>query len=268
LLKQDLNSLDSTLHYILLFGLLFVLTGVQTASAKSKINMIYTDEYPPFYYKEREKGMYFEFLRAFGEKYPEFDIRRKTLSRKRIDVVLENGGTDAYSMTSTQFNPSNIHPKFIPSDVIWTTSDVLLSAKGSPLSYTKIEDLFNKNIGVIHGNDYMQFNQYFDDKLINRIDAYTTSELLALLVAKRIDGIIINLHGLSEHIKFNGYHLTDFHVSKKSLYSFDLVTLISTEKMDLYRALSQFIQQSKENGLISQLELKYTSGLANGVQAQ
>jgi ABC-type amino acid transport substrate-binding protein len=238
----------------------FILVVFQSsAQSKTEIKMIFTDEYPPFYFLDGQMGMYFDLIEAFEKAHPQFKILRETLSRKRIDARLSEGSVDAFSLTSTEFLPDNVHPKYIPTDIIWITSDILLSLNKTKLSHIEPKRLLGKNIGVIHGNDYMHFNVHFDSGSIHRVDAYTTSELLALLSANRIEGVIINQHGLQSHIEKNGYQTESFYIAHKALYSFNLVTMVSSEKMEFFQAFNDFIHQAKQNKLLAQLESTYAA---------
>lgn len=227
------------------------------AKPNTKITMLFTDEYPPFYFIADKKGMYIDFLASFEQSHPQYHIQRLTLSRKRIDAKLIDGSVDAYSLTSTQFLPGNIHPKYQASKVIWVTADVLISLNAAKLTKVAPEQLIGRSIGVIHGNDYMHYNPYFENDSIHRINAYVSAELLAMLYAKRIEGVIINQHGLPSHLKNHGYNQDSFHVAKNTLYEFDLVTMVSKEKIHFLHALNAFIDTQRQNGVLAKLESKH-----------
>lgn len=227
------------------------------ALSNTKIKMIFSDEYPPYYYFNENKGMYFEFLDAFERAYPEFKIERVTLSRKRIDASLVSGSADAYALTSTEFLPDDMHKKYIPTAVIWRSSDVLLSLNENKLKQVAPTDLIGKTIGVIHGNHYMHYNAYMERDAIHRIDAYNTAELLTMLVAKRIDGVFINQPSLTTHFQQQNFSPSLFYIANEPLYIFDLVTMVNAKHQDFFDSFNSFIKHSKENKWLTKLKSKH-----------
>ncbi|MGE4506579.1 MAG: hypothetical protein AB7D51_14625, partial [Desulfovibrionaceae bacterium] len=79
------------------------------AQAAQPLVMAFDQDYRPFYQDGTPadpsgmRGMFIGFLAAFGERYPEFPVVRRVLSRKRIDMLLEAGEVQAFALNNAKF---------------------------------------------------------------------------------------------------------------------------------------------------------------------
>ncbi|WP_158304963.1 substrate-binding periplasmic protein [Hahella chejuensis] len=70
--------------------------------------------------------------------------------------------------------------------------DILLFARGKSLPVDAPSDLIGKRIGVVRGYQYPTFTKLFQSGAIERYDANGESQLLTMLLAGRLDQVIIN----------------------------------------------------------------------------
>ena len=113
----------------------FLCLSLLTSSvfAKTDIIMVFGGEYPPYYNDTQSSGMFIEFLRSFNQENPDYSIKFVPLSRRRIDVWIDNGKADAFSLAHEAFVPENVRADFHASEVIWETADKIVSPRSKPI---------------------------------------------------------------------------------------------------------------------------------------
>lgn len=225
--------------------------------AKTPIIILFGDGYPPFYWNDAQTGMYIDLLDAFQTKHPQFEITKEVLSRKRLDDWMISGKAHAMSLTNLDFVPDEVKQSYLPSETIWTSSDVIVSHQLAPLTSAEIGSLIGKKLGTIYGNHYNQLESHFADNTIMEVETYKIEDLYSLLVNKRVDGIVVNKHTIPFDVERFGFDSEQFYVNEFPLYYFALNTLVKKDSPGFYQLFNQFIKESKKNGVIKNIEKKY-----------
>lgn len=86
-----------------------------------------------------------------------------------------------------------------PNQYAWTApvlsiDDVIVSRKEAPVEFTKITDLENLRIGVIHGYVYPTLDALFSSGIIHKQTAFNVRNLLLMLARNHVDGIVAPRH--------------------------------------------------------------------------
>jgi hypothetical protein len=233
--------------------------GVQ---ADTRLEIVYGENgYPPFYWFEdgRPAGMFADFIDSFQRENPRFTFDHRRLPRVRMDREMRLGRSDAYSLINPRFIDESARMRYLYTGRIWRTGDYLYSRSDDVIRYRSPEDLFDCRLGVIRGNGYGVFDQYFADRRIETVTVDTDRQLLLLLRSGRIDAFIGNRHTTRYRIVEAGMSPDWFHRSQQPILEFDLVMGIQPERADFHRAMNEHIQRMAISGELDVIADRYVS---------
>lgn len=240
---------------------LFFLMALSPFVFAEEINVVVTSSgQVPFHMKPKDgrtvnKGIVYDFLLAFQKEYPQYKIKVFALPRVRQDFALEEGTADM-----TYNSPLFAGPK--AGQFLWTipfvkTRDCVVSLKENKLHFKTAKDLFGKEIGVLRGYSYGEYDQYFKDRKIHYLAVNDSGQLIKMLKRKRLDAFLGNSFVTPYDIKSLKEEVKDFYFSSQSLYEFEFRFQIIKSKVRLKRDLDQFIRKAKNTGLLKKLYDKY-----------
>ncbi|MCG8568665.1 MAG: transporter substrate-binding domain-containing protein [Spirochaetes bacterium] len=231
-------------------------------SSPQKITMVFGD-YPPYYIggildenTQITKGMFVEFLYEF-EKQFDYEIIKICVPRKRIDLMMETGKAQVFSLTNPLFLGSEAE-KYLFTEPIFYTKDVVVSLKENPLNYEKPEDLFGKKIGKVSGMRYGELDQYFANGKITPVDVTNEMALPEMLKRKRIDAYLGNSTVSPYKYKLENYDYSHLYFAEKPLIEFALMCQINKGETQFLKDMNDFIRTSKSNSFLQGLVDKYT----------
>lgn len=220
--------------------------------------------YPPFYMMEGELdetvakgGIFIDFLEEFLKEYPQYEFTFQVVSRIRMDRMMDSGEAQAFSLNNPMFMGDSAE-NFLFTDPIFHTRDAVITRADDPFVYTKPEDLYGKNIGVILGYGYGEFDALFAEGKIKTNPVNSFPQLYRLLLSGRIDAFFGNIHVNPYDMILNDFDPSLFQFSEESIFSFDLMTVINKAYTHFRDDMNQFIQKSKDSGLLEELVDRYT----------
>lgn len=234
------------------------------APAAEEIVMVFGAGYPPFYPEGKpngtddtlDTGMFIDFLRAFEEAHPGYEIKKVRLPRMRMDEWMAEGRADAFSLNSPLFvrdNPDN----YVFSAPIWTTGDHMAVPKGSDLRFSTLEDLAGKRVGIVFGNGYGPLDRLIAEEVIQPVAVYRLRQLHRMLLDGRVDTYPANRHVDPFIWKQSGVKPGTIKLLEPPLYEFGLAVQVRAGKEDFLNDLNVFIKKAKKNGLLKRITAKY-----------
>ncbi|THB81463.1 MAG: hypothetical protein D3926_01875 [Desulfobacteraceae bacterium] len=241
----------------LFHALLLMILSVGAVSAE-EIVMVFGGGYPPFYTPDLNTGMYIDFLKRFEERHPAFSIQKVQLPRVRMDAWMKTGKAHAFSLNSIMFIPEPLRDNFCFSDPIWETTDHVIMRKGDTFCFQNPEDLFGRQVGVILGNGYGQYDPLMASGKITAFRVASTPQLYQMLLTRRIDACFGNIHADPPTMEANHFALDRFVFSRHPLLSFELVCQIQNTHAHFQKTLNRFIQTSRATGYLKALEDRYS----------
>lgn len=227
------------------------------------INMAVTNfGQPPFHIRPKSgdiisEGIVVEFLTAFQKEYPQYQITIRGLPRIRQELALDNGTADMTYNSPTFLGDKA--SKFLWSNPFARSRDCIVSLKEKKFIFKNPHDLFYKEIGIIRGYGYGDYDKYFAEKKIRGLAVTESLQLIKMLKSKRIDAFIGNSYVTPYDIKSLNENIDLFHFSSKSLYEFEFMFQINKKKIQLKRDLDQFIIKAQKDHLIEHLKEKIES---------
>ena len=246
------------------WSFLFFLSFVLSAQAVQEIKMVVTDfGQVPFHMRSQTNdnlvstGIVIDFLSAFQKAYPQYRIVIQGIPRPRQELALDKGTADM-----TYNSPLFVGDKaegFLWSSPFIRSRDCVISLKNSHLEFHGPKDLFGKEVGIIRGYGYGDYDRLIKEGQIKGRAVTETTQLIQMLKNKRIDAFFGNSVVTSYEMKLLKEDPKQFHFSSKSLYEFDFMFQINKRHNDLKRDLDHFIQKAKESGLIDKLTQRYNS---------
>ena len=108
---------------------------------------------------------------------------------KRGLLRLDDGGLDAWPK-SEKWVPDP--DRYLWTDEVLTSTDVLVYRKHSPMAYACPADLADRNICVVHGYAYPTLDPLFEEGVIQRQKAPTVLHMLRMLDRGHVEGAICN----------------------------------------------------------------------------
>lgn len=180
------------MNKIILKGLLFVLlfTGTLFLSAETPILILFDEANPPFMYGQNRnaEGIYPALVaEAFAR--IKVNVKLESSAWKRALVGLDNGNNGVGCL----YKNSERLLKYDYSKSVFEEKLALYVLKGKEFKYSKISDLFGKNVGVHLGWSYGdEFDKAVVDKKILRNDGNTDLSNLEKLKKGYIDVVIAN----------------------------------------------------------------------------
>lgn len=237
--------------------LLGVAGNIQAAEPEEIVIVLFYGGYPPFYMEGLEEGMYVDFIKAFDEQSPEFTIMLESLSRKRIDMAIEQGDAQASGLTNPMFVGEKQAQSTLFTKPIWTTGNYIAMHQDNMFEYTKPEDLSGKKLGVIYGNRNGTLDPLIEAGQIKAMPVRTNAGLYKALLDQKVDAIVVNKHVLFYELKLEGIDASPFVIAEAPVVEFDLMTQVQPTHQHFLDALNEFIEASKQNGLLAQINKKY-----------
>ncbi len=202
-------------------------------------------------------GIVVDFLDAFENSDQRFKRRYVLLSRKRANALMAQGTTYDLMFQSPLFVNQNVLKHFKFTRSFLTSKDVLVTSSGSDLVYTEPESLYSKQIGIIRGYGYGEFDSLFDQNLITGLRVDSHRQAIGMVAEGRVDGYVGNIHVSPYYIKLAGKSRDEFQFSEQSMYEFDLAFLVNRRNHELYEALDAFINLSIEDGSLAAIVESY-----------
>nr|WP_319764603.1 transporter substrate-binding domain-containing protein [Maridesulfovibrio sp.] len=250
--KKDMSiSPIKTFIISIVFFLLTPTFSYAGSASCQHVKIIFGYKFPPFYIvtskKEPSKsmhGLFIDMLDKFQAQHPEYDLEYKCLPRARIGKILATGKADAFALSSPMFLCDEINSKYRNSLPLWTVGDYLLVRKNSPLTKSDLLSLTGRTIAVLHGNSYGPLDEYFKKGQLNRHAVYSTSQMLELLLKKRVDAAICNKSTLPGLVKRSGHVMNEFKMLDKPLYTFKLHLMVNREKSGFLHDFNEFIKNT------------------------
>lgn len=248
----------------IILSLILFLIFVTSSLAVQEIKMVVTDfGQVPFHMRPQQDndhvnvGIVVDFLTIFQKEYPQYKIIIEGLPRPRQELALDKGTADmTYNSPLFAGDKAN---GFLWSAPFLRSRDCVISLKNSNFEFHGPKDLFGKEVGIIRGYGYGDYDRFIKEGQIKGRAVTETTQLIQMLKNKRIDAFLGNSVVAFYEIKLLKEDPKLFKFSSKSLYEFDFMFQINKKHADLKRDLDHFIQKSKENGLIEKLTQRYSS---------
>jgi cystine transport system substrate-binding protein len=244
--------------FLCLLCLVFGIAETAPAADPEEIVIVFFyGGYAPFYMEGLEEGIYVDFITAFDEQSAEFMIKLEPLSRKRIDQAMDQGDVQASGVTNPMFVGEKQAKSTLFTNSIWTTGNYIVMHKDAVFEYAKPEDLAGKKLGVIYGNRNAGLDPLIEAGEIKAMPVRTNEGLYQALLEQKVDAIVINKHVLLYELKLNGIDASQFVIAETPVSEFDLMTQIQPTHQHFLDALNAFIETSKQDGLLEQINKKY-----------
>ncbi len=177
-----------------LFVLIFLFTiTVANATPENKeiIISVGAKGWPPYSILHKDGtagGLMIDVLRTIASMHG-YKVAVKYLPSVRGAIMLEAGEIDSRLKAKEWVD----HPeKYIWTDPVVDSTDVLIFHKDNPIVFNTPEDLFGKRIGTVVGYGYPLLKPYFVSGKIIREDAPRNSFMLKKVALKRTDAAIVN----------------------------------------------------------------------------
>lgn len=172
--------------------LLFMLCCAQSAQAEHFRVMLHSGSFPPYFFKEEDQrtGTIRDIFEALTKETGDTIEYVRTPFQRAI-LMFETGEIDIEPMTTPEWRQSSPVPGVF--SIPYTTSEeLILFRSGKEFPLTSPEEMIGKTIGVVQGYHYPLFDPFFSDKNIQKRPLQNEEALIHLLLADRIDQVLIN----------------------------------------------------------------------------
>jgi polar amino acid transport system substrate-binding protein len=145
------------------------------------------------------------------------ESRLELYPEKRSQLLLSEGVIHAYPKAREWMDDPE---RFVWSDAVVVSSDVLVSRSGEPLLTENLDDMAGLSIGVIHGFHYPVLSRAMAAGTVNTHEARDTEAVLRMLLRGHVDAVVTN-RAVAEWIIRNraDLHAGDFVFAAKPIDS-------------------------------------------------
>jgi ABC-type amino acid transport substrate-binding protein len=213
---------------------------------------------PPYMMEEGENaGICVDIIRE-AAKRAGYDTTYKMLPHERMLLYFSINRIDAESCVSQAWR-SKYKKISVYTVVNYQTVNVVIVRKDSSITTTKnIRDFRGKTLGTILGYFFTDgFQKEFKNGNIVRDDVATQDKNIKKLLAKRVDGVIIDRTTGFYLIKQLGFNPADFRIA----YVFETKSLLSVrihkKRKDVIPKLNKSLRNMKKDGTIRKIITKY-----------
>ncbi len=158
---------------------------------KPTLTVLSQSNFPPFSFEEKGvmTGIDIDVIHELGNRM-NFEIIMKYVPWKRLLKTLENGRTDAgFALFYTEERAK--FALYATLEPIHYSSFFLFVKKGSEFKFSRIQDLYNKKIGLQSSFSISdEFDIAVKEKKFNIHNAYSNENNINLLLKGRVDAII------------------------------------------------------------------------------
>lgn len=250
--------------FLILLQLLCCLFLPTTGMAEDVTIVFSASGYMPFYSGQAMldgteyggMGMLLDLLEEFEKAHPEHSIGSMVLPSVRAAKMRREGEAEAYALSSPFFE-SDLESRYIFSETIWTTADAVYVLASSPDCPAGPEALKGRTLGVIRGFGYAQLDEGLAAGFIKSVGVETDVQLYRLLLSKRVDAIVGNLHVLPFTMARLGLNPDAVRACDPTLYEFGLSVVVRADKVDFLRDLNAFIRQCRADGVLGEIERRW-----------
>jgi len=233
--------------------MLFVFSA--QAQVPSRIVWTIQDEWPPYVIDSAEvKGLAYEIIsEAFAEQGYTIKNTIKPWSRALREVT-----TQRYDIALTVWKSSERLEYLDFSDAYLTNSLIFVSLKENSFSYTGLESLKEKRIGVLRG--YAYDDDFLKSNTFDRMDSDSLATNVRKLKAGRIDALVADKFFFLWYLKNNELEIDDFALIDKPLAENPLYIAISRDHPNKESILSAFnagLKSLQQSGRIAELIKQY-----------
>ncbi|MGB1239258.1 MAG: substrate-binding periplasmic protein [Pseudomonadales bacterium] len=235
---------------------LATLLFAQLSAAQTLILNISEKGYPPYLLSEpteQGRGVLYDVLELITQRH-NIQIEIISVPRKRVEQLLTAGSFDA-TMAAREW--INSPQRFLFSDPIMQSQDVLFSKRETPLYFERVEDLFGERIATRLGYKYPLIDPYTVQQKIHRMDALTTEAMLKMVLADRADATIVN-RAAGQWLIANQPHLQNkFYITDKPINVFDLRLMFNQQWGDFVETFNRELAQMAASGQLQQIIERY-----------
>ncbi len=254
--KKHSKYLQLVIFFIIL--LFWITTAAGKPEDREIIFNVGAEGWPPYSIVEGDgkiSGIMTDVLLIVAAKYG-IKVRITTFPSKRGAYMLESGEIDARPKAKEWVKEPE---KFIWSDPVLNSVDVLISLKEKKLDFKSLDDLIGKRIGTHFGYGYPTLEPFFASGKIERWDSHSQKHMLEMVTWGRTDAAIFNKFVALWLIK------TEFQLEGKIDFSEKKIAeagyrFMFTPKHDWQPFVDFFnkeLIQMKENGKLTKIIEKY-----------
>ena len=226
-----------------------------TSSAETFRVMLHTGSFPPYFFKEGDSrtGIIRDVFTAITQETGD-SIEYIRVPFKRSLRLFETGKIDIEPMTNPAWRTSSSVPGnySIPFSV---SEDIILFRQKQSIAVHSPEDLLGKTLGVIKGYYYPIYEPYFADGRIKANRVSSENKLIQLLLAERLDQVLINKDFAQYQIKIQHYS-EQLIVGRSTSVIKQMIRFHPTKKNALPR-FNKAIKKLLKNGSIEHIYDRY-----------
>lgn len=218
-----------------------------------------TAGWPPYLINEEKGassgGIMVDVLQAVASQHG-YKIAVTPYPEKRGLLYLDEGKVDVFPKAKEWTKSPE---KYIWTDPVLYSSDVLVFMRDKPLDYKSPGDFFSKQIGTVRGYIYPLFDSYFEDSRIFRDDAESEHQMLLKLLRHRYEVAIINKIVALWIIRNEPEFREQFEFSEKYVGS-AAYRFMFTSKYDwgpFAEKFNQELKRMKADGRLEKILLRY-----------
>jgi ABC-type amino acid transport substrate-binding protein len=241
--------------------LLGVFFGVCSAVVSAEEYLVHTgpNGYPPFMFVHEHagnksySGIVVDLLDAFEEANPEFSRSYNAMSRARTNLHIKRGEFSDLMFFSPLFASEDTKKKYRFTEELFVSQDIVVTQRDSGLDYKEHTDLYGKDVAVLRGYSYGEFDLLFKKGLVTPIEVDRHTQAVGMLSKGRVDAYFGNIHVTPFYMKQVGLAKNEFNFSDAAMFEVEYAFMIHNKKSKLYNALNQFIAEQKSNGKLQRI---------------
>lgn len=219
--------------------------------------------YPPFMFVHEHagstsySGIVVDLLDAFEAANPEFNRSYNAMSRTRTNLHIKRGEFSDLMFFSPLFASEDTKKKYLFTEDLFVSKDIVVTRRNSGFKYKEHADLYGKNVAILRGYSYGEFDLMFKKGLVTPVAVDRHTQAVGMLSKGRVDAYFGNIHVTPFYMKQVGLPLSDFHFSDVAMFEIEYAFMIHSDKRKLYNALNRFIAEHKSNGSLQRIIDKY-----------
>lgn len=220
-----------------------VLLWLHPVAAMNTVSLYAYHQAPPFVINaDTETGLNYDLVRALQQEMGEqFQLQLQLISRPELNQRLKDG----QPMIALWTNPAwfaEQDPPFLWSGTLFSDREVFVSPEQHAHKIEQLSDLTGSRLGAIRGYSYPGLNELIAAGQVQRIDADSDKENLALLLEQQLDHVVITRSSFLYFGRQNQY-LGKFKITGQPYPAYRRQILFTQHFAEVYPQFEQALQR-------------------------
>lgn len=177
--------------------LAMLIIASSSPSIKAETIIVGGYDYPPFMDSNSKQGIYHKLMLALSQQTG-LTFQWQYYPYARLNKLFEKGLVHIEVGSAPEWTTQSSEPG-IYTEAFYELQDIALFKSGEAFKIKRPTDIKGKTIGVVRGYGFEDFENMFKSKQAIRSDTTDESQLLQMLLNKRMDSIFINKDVFRHH---------------------------------------------------------------------